>query len=127
MTVVRARTRHRQASRWRRCDRECSRLWSAAGRVDHARPTSPPPALAALALPLLAPLPLATVVVEVIAVICLLPGIAGIYSGFAATVALLRGRAGAEIAEQAAYGFAVGFLIGIPITISAGLALALGS
>jgi len=73
------------------------------------------------------PILAASTVVEVIAVWGVLPASATTYSAAAATWALLTGQSGRRVAEQAAFGLATGFLVGIPLTISAGLALALGS
>ena len=77
--------------------------------------------------PVVMPLLLASAVIDVIAVVGVLPSSAAIYSGGAATWALLTGQSGTRVAEQAAFGLAVGFLVGIPLTICAGLALALSS
>jgi hypothetical protein len=49
-----------------------------------------------------------------------------IYSGGGAVWALLSNRPGDEIARQAAFGLAVGFIIGIPLMIAAAIALVLG-
>lgn len=49
-----------------------------------------------------------------------------IYSGAAATWALLSNKPGDEVARQAAFGLAVGFIIGFPLTIAAAIALVLG-
>jgi len=50
-----------------------------------------------------------------------------IHSGAAASWALLTGQAGDNIARQAAFGLAAGFLVGIPLTICATLTLVLSS
>lgn len=50
-----------------------------------------------------------------------------IYSGAAATWALLSSKPGDEVARQAAFGLAVGFIIGIPLMIAAAIALILGN
>jgi hypothetical protein len=49
-----------------------------------------------------------------------------IFSGAAATWALLSNKPGDEVARQAAYGLAVGFILGIPLTIAAAIATILG-
>jgi hypothetical protein len=50
-----------------------------------------------------------------------------IHSGAAASWALLTGQPGDAIARQAAFGLAAGFLVGIPLTVCAALALVLSS
>jgi hypothetical protein len=49
----------------------------------------------------------------------------GIFSGAGAAHALFTGESGDEIGRQASYGFAAGFIVGIPLTIAAGLLLVL--
>jgi hypothetical protein len=49
-----------------------------------------------------------------------------IHSGAAATWALLSNKSGDEVARQAAFGLAVGFILGIPLTAAAIVAIILG-
>jgi hypothetical protein len=104
-------------------------VWlSASQQTDtHPKLSQLPQPQALLPSHLLAPVLFASVVVDVIAVFGVLPAVATTYSAAAATWALFSGMPGQKVAEQAAFGLAVGFLVGIPIMISAGLALALGS
>jgi hypothetical protein len=72
------------------------------------------------------PIVLATVVVDVIGVLGVLPASITVYGGAAAAWALLTGQGIERITEQLAYGAAVGFIVGIPLMICAGVVLALG-
>jgi len=97
------------------------------GSVDDTCLLAPDPRNHPVVSPLFPPLLFASVVVDVIAVLSVLPISITIYSAAAATWALLTGQSGARVAEQAAFGLAMGFLVGIPLTICAGLALVISS